>query len=250
MRQPIVVRGRFPIPIKEAVLIPLEGTLRFQRQRVRQQVMFKPRAVAMEAMQIDIPDHPASSVGWYGTQPASVVASGGCKFICVTGRTASGTGSSGTCNLDSNYIAKNSGTGTAGGVTESATTLANGAQKCLVAQGIRQVPEDVTSGEPDACVNPAKGYFSADGTKTPCGGVAQTVPTLPGNGADDWIWVQPSSVTTRAQCQITTCTGGYVKNDNAAPTSCRTPGLGKLANANGEEADCLTGTYADDSEPE
>ena len=47
---------------------------------------------------------PASSTGWAPTQAGSVTGASDCVFTCATGRTASGTGSSESCGLNSGYF--------------------------------------------------------------------------------------------------------------------------------------------------
>ena len=55
---------------------------------------------------------PASGTGWAPTQADSVTSASDCVFTCATGRTKSGTGSSGSCGLNSGYF---SASGTANG---------------------------------------------------------------------------------------------------------------------------------------
>ena len=221
---------------------------------------------------------PASSTGWMNVQPSRVTSATTCEFTCANGRTASAQkGSTGTCGLNPGFVA-----GDPDNVV-GPLTANNGAIRCGVNSGIRQVPNSHQT----ACISPAQGYWSNNGVQTPCN-PAQSNPS-PASSLG-WISTQLAAVNVAGKCEFTCdtgrtatsqkgptggchlnpgyiaadvsndihrtkangaqqCTGGKVPEttmDSTEPDACINPKAGYYSD-NGVESPCDLGTYASGS---
>ena len=177
---------------------------------------------------------PASSTGWAPTQAGSVTSAPNCVFVCATGRTKSGTGSSGSCTPNRNYFFTSSNSqGTSCGTLPQRSTSWNTDQSGVTSQSECRFTCNsgyIMNHSGRSCDIPDKGkYANAQGGEASCNPITEDT------GGFKNFENNTGAVASATGCPFS-CNGGFVKNE--ANRACTIPGPGKYADADSLESSC------------